>query len=94
MISKQTKQFYHCITCDVEMSEEKALMNDFTCSECGEVFESKDNRGTVTDIEKKLENLNSKLAKLLTFFPVSDPFSETEYIDGQAPDNFLSEFYH
>ena len=46
------------------------------------------------DTPHSLKNLNSKLAKLLTFFPVSDPFSETEYIDGQAPDNFLSEFYH
>lgn len=61
LTSKQTNQFYHCVTCDVEMSEEKALMNDFTCHECGEVFESKDNSSTVIVIEKKLENLTSKL---------------------------------
>ncbi len=61
LVSKQTKQFYHCVTCDVEMSEENALMNDFTCPECGEVFESKDNSGNVEKIEKKLENLVSKL---------------------------------
>ena len=41
-----------------------------------------------------LKNLNSEPAKLLTFFPISDPFSQTKYIDGQAPKNFLSEFHH
>jgi len=45
-------------------------------------------------ISHSLKNLNSESAKLLTFFPVSDPFSETKYIDGKEPDNFLSEFYH
>jgi len=61
LVSKQTKQFYHCVTCEMEMSEENALMNNFTCLECGEVFESKDNSGNVENIEKSLENLNSKL---------------------------------
>ena len=46
------------------------------------------------DIPHSLKNLNSEPAKLLTFFPISDPFSDTKYIEGQAPDNFLSEFHH
>ncbi len=61
LVSKQTKQFYHCVTCDVEISDENALMNDYTCPECGEAFESKDNSGNVENIEKNLENLVSKL---------------------------------
>jgi transcription factor E len=64
LVSKQTKQFYHCEICEVEMSEEGALMNDFTCPECGEVFKSKDNSGNVVNIEKNLEDSTCKLSAL------------------------------
>jgi len=68
LASKQTKQFYYCPNCDLEMSEENALLYDFTCPECGEVFEAKDNTGYVEEmkenvivLEKKLNLVNQEL---------------------------------
>jgi transcription initiation factor TFIIE subunit alpha len=59
--SKRTKQFYYCPNCDLEMTEENALLYDFTCPECGEVFKLKDNTGVIKEIGRHVEDLKSKL---------------------------------
>jgi len=59
--SKQTKQFYHCENCDVEMSEENALMHDFTCPECGEVFSAKDNVSSISEIKSRIEEFKGQM---------------------------------
>jgi len=59
--SKKTKRFYHCTNCDMEMSEENALLHDFTCPECGEVFELKDNLEVVESLEKDIHELKDNL---------------------------------
>jgi len=61
LASKQTKQFYYCENCDLEMSEESALLYDFVCPECGEVFIAKDNSNYIKEIEEKLEALRKNL---------------------------------
>lgn len=61
---KQTKRFYNCPICAVEMSEENALMYNFTCPECGEVFEAKDTEEHIQEMEKKISELNRKLVSL------------------------------
>jgi len=59
--SKKTKRFYHCSNCEMEMSEENALLHNFTCPECGEVFELKDNLGVIESLEKDIHELKDSL---------------------------------
>lgn len=59
--SKRTKQFYYCPNCDLEMTEESALLYNFTCPECGVVFKLRDNTGAIKEIERHIEDLKSKL---------------------------------
>jgi len=59
--SKQTKQFYYCPNCDVEMTEENALLYDFTCPECGEVFLVKDNTEYIKQIKEHVVNRKQRL---------------------------------
>jgi transcription factor E len=55
--SRKEKRFYICKTCKTEVSEETALLHDFTCLECGEVYELADNK-------KISDNLKSRIGKL------------------------------
>jgi len=59
--SKQAKQFYYCPNCGLEISEENALLHDFTCPECGEVFVAKDNTEYLNGLNKNIEDLGKKL---------------------------------
>ena len=59
--SKKTKRFYYCPNCEMEMSEENALLHDFTCPECGEVFELKDNLEVIESLEKDIQELKHNL---------------------------------
>jgi transcription factor E len=64
--SKETKDFYICGLCNVELNEETALINSFTCNECGGLFVLKDNLKTIKDLQKILEKLKEEL-KLVDF---------------------------
>ncbi|RLG16436.1 hypothetical protein DRN69_00905 [Candidatus Pacearchaeota archaeon] len=55
--SRETKQFYTCTRCNVEYTEENALLHDFTCSECGSIFTIKDNTKVLRDLKKELDKL-------------------------------------
>ena len=59
--SREKKQFYVCNRCNIEVTEETALLYDFTCNECGEIFTLKDNTKVLKDFRKDLERLNKKL---------------------------------
>jgi transcription factor E len=60
--SRETKQFYACERCNVEYTEENALVHNFVCEECGSIFTLKDNRKFIENIKKDLDKLE-KLAK-------------------------------
>ena len=62
--TQRAVQFYHCKTCEMEQSEEKALLNDFTCSECGTIFEMKDSSESIKDAERQTQKLKIKLAEV------------------------------
>jgi len=55
--SRETKLFYVCEKCSIEMNEENALLNDFTCNECGEVFSLKDNSKVLREMKRNLVKL-------------------------------------
>jgi len=59
--SREVKQFYVCSTCNVEYSEESALLNDFTCPECGNVFAVKDNTKNLRDFKRTLDKIGEEI---------------------------------
>ncbi|MBM3247312.1 hypothetical protein FJZ17_02110 [Candidatus Pacearchaeota archaeon] len=69
LFSRQQKRSYKCKICGREVNEEAALLNNFICHECGEVFELADNRQAIEDImkniakvEKELEHVRSEIS--------------------------------
>lgn len=53
--SRESKRFYVCERCNIEFSEENALLYSFTCNECGNVFTMKDSIKLIRDLKKHLE---------------------------------------
>src|SRR3989344_2502384 len=64
LLTRKTKQFYVCKTCGIEVIEEQAILHDFTCSECGEVYISKDPAESVKEVEKSINKLKDKVAQM------------------------------
>lgn len=62
--SRETKRFYICERCNIELSEENALLYNFTCNECGDVLALKDNTKFVREMKKNLEKLKKDLVFL------------------------------
>ena len=60
--SRESKQFYICNGCNIEFAEEKALLQNFICNECGEVFKIKDNYKFLRELKKNLDKLRGKLS--------------------------------
>lgn len=60
--SRETKVFYVCKNCHVEYNEENALLHDFTCPECGEVFIKSDNAKVLKDLRREDEKLRKELS--------------------------------
>lgn len=59
--SRETKRFYVCERCNVEFTEENAMLRDFTCNECGEIFSVKSNEKLLKEFKKNEEKLENKL---------------------------------
>jgi len=59
--SRKTKRFYICKTCDYELSEENALLHNFTCEECGQVFELNEDTKILRGLELKKKKLLKEL---------------------------------
>ena len=61
LLSKKQKRFYKCKLCGREVNEESALITDFICSECGEVYDLADNTMALTETAKQIERLDKEL---------------------------------
>ncbi|MEN7982700.1 MAG: hypothetical protein ABFQ65_04605, partial [Nanoarchaeota archaeon] len=59
--NRETKQFYLCKTCRIEFNEENALLYNFTCNECGNTFELKDNTKLLKELKRNLAKLEKEL---------------------------------
>lgn len=64
LVTNKTKQFYVCNTCGIEVSDEQALLNEFTCTECGEVYSLKDAQHGVRETERLIQKMKDKLTQL------------------------------
>ncbi|MBT4375808.1 hypothetical protein HOD29_00330 [archaeon] len=61
---RQKKIFYACVSCNLEYGEEEALLMDFTCDECGQIFSTKDDKKYVKDLGKMKDKIEEKLKQL------------------------------
>ena len=58
---RETRRFYVCKPCGIEVTEDKALDNGFTCEECAEVHELSDNSNSIRDTKSKITKVEKDL---------------------------------
>lgn len=56
---------YICTTCSIEVTEEYALLNDFICPECEEVYELSDDSEVRDELEKRIAKMEKELELVL-----------------------------
>lgn len=59
--NRKEKRYYLCKTCNIEVTEEAALLNDFICSECEEVYGLAESEEIIRRLEKEISNLNKEI---------------------------------
>jgi transcription factor E len=59
--SREEKCFYICDRCKIEFSEENALLRNFTCNECGDVFIVKDDSKLIRELKRALARLKKEM---------------------------------
>lgn len=69
--NRQAGRYYFCVNCHIEFNEENAMLAEYTCPECGEVLELKDNSEFIEMVkqeigkhEKTLEHIKEELVKI------------------------------
>jgi transcription factor E len=60
--SRETKEFYECVLCHIEFTEENALVHDFMCNECGNILSRKDNSPVIKEYSRELAKLEKELS--------------------------------
>lgn len=58
--NRENKSFYICKNCRIEVSEEIALMQDYACQECGQIYELNQDDKLIKDLNKDLERLRKQ----------------------------------
>ncbi|MBI2628770.1 hypothetical protein HYW74_01670 [Candidatus Pacearchaeota archaeon] len=62
--SREQKRFYICPSCHTEVTEETALLHNFICSECGEVYQLNDNKKAITEVNSSMNKLKRQLEEI------------------------------
>ncbi len=57
-------RIYFCEICGIEYNEENALLNSFSCPECGSVLALKEDEETIRRLNNELDKLNSDLERV------------------------------
>jgi transcription factor E len=65
LANRKSKRFYVCHTCNIEVGEETALLNQFTCQECGQVYELSESDDLISELESKITKTKKKLTSIL-----------------------------
>ena len=55
--------YYYCPNCHAEYDQERALLNNYTCPECGEVLQTKNPEEMLKNIEKEMQKLREILER-------------------------------
>ena len=58
---RREKRYYSCKTCSLEVNEENALLNDFICPECEQIYELADNTEMVQKLEKDIARIKKEM---------------------------------
>jgi transcription factor E len=61
LINRKEKRFYICKSCSLEVNEETALLNDFVCTDCEQVYELSDNSEIIQQLEKEIFRLEKEI---------------------------------
>jgi len=59
--NRKEKRYYSCNTCSIEVTEETALLNDFACPECEEVYVLSDNSEVIKELERKINKIRKEI---------------------------------
>ncbi len=59
--SRETERFYICKSCDIEVGEEKALENGFSCEECADIYELSDNSKPIREVKTRTTRVKKNL---------------------------------
>ncbi len=59
--NRKERRFFVCNTCSIEVTEENALINDFTCPECEEVYQLANNTASVQQLEKEIARIKKEI---------------------------------
>ncbi len=62
--SREQKRFYICRTCNTEVAEETALLHNFICPECGEVYGLNDNKKAISEMNSSINKLKRQLDEI------------------------------
>ncbi|MBM3234135.1 hypothetical protein FJZ19_03500 [Candidatus Pacearchaeota archaeon] len=62
--SRENKRYYVCNTCKVELNEETALLHNFTCNECGQVYGLQTDKKVANELTLKIKKLEESLANI------------------------------
>jgi len=63
---RKAGRLFYCPNCKIEHNEESSLLNGYSCPECGEVLQLKDNAEDIASLEKQTNKHNSLLAEVNT----------------------------
>ena len=58
---RKEKRHYICKICSIEATEEEALLNDFICKECEEIYELLDDTEFIKQIEKDIDKIKKEI---------------------------------
>jgi len=61
---RKASRYFYCPNCDLEFTEENALIHDYTCPECGSVLQAKNMQDEIIRIEKEINKHNSLLEEV------------------------------
>ena len=59
--NRETREFYFCKSCNIEFNQENALLNNFTCNECGGIFDLRDNTKLLKELKKNSTKIGNEL---------------------------------
>lgn len=59
--NRNQERQYFCKTCSIEVNEETALLNNFICPECEEVYELSNNTEIIEEIKRKIAKVEKEL---------------------------------
>lgn len=61
---RKKERYYHCETCNIELMEEQALLQEYTCVECGQILTIKDSTKDIQSLEKEITHFQQDLLEV------------------------------